>query len=691
MSFCKPFVLSLILVLFMMNHTQANNVESGKLKYECTIDPDGKTFIVNDKNKEIKNSVNKKMFFSRILNQEPYYTLTIKCDSMMSAIYIFQPNPDIDFFLSDDMYEYQVALPAGIYEFFTYIRKAKHHFIYLYKKNIQVGSDTTIHLSANEANILTEFDFYREDNSRLVINSLGFQYILEPNTFIGVGFTHLNLDSTGFILEYNDLPDYFQNSWLVKGKQDWNLGNIYLINNYLGESTTDTVITNDPLNLAYADIVYQFPDSIWHNGSLIQVGTNAPGFHYYPNDRNYTVPFQFRVYQDTSANFSLDQSRFSQTVNATKAWGTEIKTSEMKIGNRRVYGYLSPSEYSEPLTLSESQSLNLGVSPTFWAGRFRNSMDSIKVGLEFGFRNNTQLFLSMTNDVINQPYTVLSLYSDDNSIDSTILIYPVFKDELAFFGYRDSDLMFRSAGNKCHEMKLLNLHSEVAKEPASSVAYAFFDLRKGDKNPPYMRSFQIMSDHKITNTLESTNNNIIRVNAKDDNVLSDVQLAYSHYNDSNWIELYAEYVPPYYTFKLPELDDGYYSLKIYLADSSQNWIENVMEPAFHMGEISTIEKEDPIQYPTKIYLSEGYPNPFNSAVRFEYIVPNVLSGSVNISVFDILGKKVCSLVSSIRKPGKYTTYWHAVDNRENPVSSGMYFIRMKGGDQQTIRKVLLMR
>jgi hypothetical protein len=202
----------------------------------------------------------------------------------MANIWIFQPQRDIQF-IKEDAYEYELSLPSDTYEFFTYIRKSKHHFILIYKKDIHVFSDTTIHVSVNEGNVFTEFKFFREDNSPLRVNTFGFYYLLEPKSLLGVAFNHLNLDSTSFILQYNDLPDYFHNSWLVRGKQDWNRDNVYLINNYLAESAKDTLISNDPRNYAYADITYHFPDSIYHNGSMIQVATLAPAYNYFPNDR----------------------------------------------------------------------------------------------------------------------------------------------------------------------------------------------------------------------------------------------------------------------------------------------------------------------------------------------------------------------------------------------------------------------
>jgi hypothetical protein len=55
---------------------------------------------------------------------------------------------------------------------------------------------------------------------------------------------------------------------------------------------------------------------------------------------------------------------------------------------------------------------------------------------------------------------------------------------------------------------------------------------------------------------------------------------------------------PYYSAHIPILNNGYYSLKLKAIDVSGNLIECLMEPAFHMGEVTSME-ENNISYPSK--------------------------------------------------------------------------------------------
>jgi flagellar hook assembly protein FlgD len=64
---------------------------------------------------------------------------------------------------------------------------------------------------------------------------------------------------------------------------------------------------------------------------------------------------------------------------------------------------------------------------------------------------------------------------------------------------------------------------------------------------------------------------------------------------------------------------------------------------------------------------------------------------VTISVYDVTGALVRTLVDTHRAPGRYTAQWNGVDNRGNTVGSGVYFYRMTaaGYQSQTRQMVLL--
>ncbi len=84
--------------------------------------------------------------------------------------------------------------------------------------------------------------------------------------------------------------------------------------------------------------------------------------------------------------------------------------------------------------------------------------------------------------------------------------------------------------------------------------------------------------------------------------------------------------------------------------------------------------------PTEIYLSESYPNPFNSASTIRFSLPE--AAGVDLSVFDLTGRQVMTLVS-----GEVEAGFHSVTLDGNNLCSGMYLVRMNALGQTEIVKV----
>ncbi len=93
--------------------------------------------------------------------------------------------------------------------------------------------------------------------------------------------------------------------------------------------------------------------------------------------------------------------------------------------------------------------------------------------------------------------------------------------------------------------------------------------------------------------------------------------------------------------------------------------------------------------PNKFALSQNYPNPFNPITRFRVDVVAALR--VEISVFDILGRKIITLLNDDKPPGSFTLEWNGQDSHGLPVPTGMYFIRMTAGDFTDSRKVIFIK
>lgn len=90
------------------------------------------------------------------------------------------------------------------------------------------------------------------------------------------------------------------------------------------------------------------------------------------------------------------------------------------------------------------------------------------------------------------------------------------------------------------------------------------------------------------------------------------------------------------------------------------------------------------EIPSTFSLSQNYPNPFNPVTKMQFEVPK--SGIVNISVYDMLGKEITTLVNQQIQPGIFETNWDA-----SSYSSGVYYYKMVSSDFTATRKMVLIK
>jgi len=93
--------------------------------------------------------------------------------------------------------------------------------------------------------------------------------------------------------------------------------------------------------------------------------------------------------------------------------------------------------------------------------------------------------------------------------------------------------------------------------------------------------------------------------------------------------------------------------------------------------------------PIAFSLERNYPNPFNSQTLIPYAIPE--ERWVTLTVYNILGEKVRSLVEAQKPAGYYTAIWDGRNDAGVLVSSGIYLYRLKAGNQETIKRMSLLR
>jgi chitinase len=143
------------------------------------------------------------------------------------------------------------------------------------------------------------------------------------------------------------------------------------------------------------------------------------------------------------------------------------------------------------------------------------------------------------------------------------------------------------------------------------------------------------------------------------------------YDDSNSIRAKAHYIDSTGIggIILYELGMGY------PGDGTYPLIESV-KSSFQ----STLRALPPL-VPYSAVLQQNYPNPFNpsTSITFKTFEPE----QVNVAVYDLLGRKVVTLVEGFTPPGTHTVQWNAAG-----LPSGVYFCRLLAGPAQVSKKML---
>jgi DNA/RNA endonuclease YhcR with UshA esterase domain len=99
--------------------------------------------------------------------------------------------------------------------------------------------------------------------------------------------------------------------------------------------------------------------------------------------------------------------------------------------------------------------------------------------------------------------------------------------------------------------------------------------------------------------------------------------------------------------------------------------------------------EQPEQLPTAFALDQNYPNPFNPATTIRFALPN--NAPVRMSVYDILGREVRTLMNADLNAGFHQVVWDGKNNAGTSVSSGVYIYRIEAGSFISTKKMMLMK
>jgi len=141
------------------------------------------------------------------------------------------------------------------------------------------------------------------------------------------------------------------------------------------------------------------------------------------------------------------------------------------------------------------------------------------------------------------------------------------------------------------------------------------------------------------------------------------------------------------------------TLILTLADNNQYyWIVNALDTdEFSVGSnnntpntmvIGTLSI-DAEMIPDVFALHQNYPNPFNPVTTLRYDLPE--DAMVNITIYDMIGRVVKTMVNSQQNAGFKSVRWDATNNAGSPVSAGLYLYMIQAGEFRQTKKMVLLK
>ncbi|HVP36655.1 MAG TPA: FlgD immunoglobulin-like domain containing protein [Terriglobales bacterium] len=107
-------------------------------------------------------------------------------------------------------------------------------------------------------------------------------------------------------------------------------------------------------------------------------------------------------------------------------------------------------------------------------------------------------------------------------------------------------------------------------------------------------------------------------------------------------------------------------------------------------------KEDQVNLPVTFDLKQNYPNPFNPSTTISFTVDGsrfVVHNPVptTLTIYNIRGERVRTLLDDFRSPGNYKIIWDGKDDAGKKVASGVYFYRLKVGENSISKRMVLLK
>ncbi|MBN1352005.1 MBL fold metallo-hydrolase [candidate division KSB1 bacterium] len=115
--------------------------------------------------------------------------------------------------------------------------------------------------------------------------------------------------------------------------------------------------------------------------------------------------------------------------------------------------------------------------------------------------------------------------------------------------------------------------------------------------------------------------------------------------------------------------------------------KTIQVTASHVSPVD--DSDSPAASPRDYMLRQNYPNPFNAGTTIQYSIPCL--SHVNLTLFDISGKELITLVDAFQPAGTHSIHWNGQDAAGHQASSGIYLCQMQTGTSTEAIRIALVK
>ena len=136
----------------------------------------------------------------------------------------------------------------------------------------------------------------------------------------------------------------------------------------------------------------------------------------------------------------------------------------------------------------------------------------------------------------------------------------------------------------------------------------------------------------------------------------------------------------------PELFESTDTLMFNLVNDTENMLPQLAPDGNYCpANVGIGKNTKPASFP----ILYNYPNPFNPVTHLRYNLPE--DALVNITIYDMMGRQVSTLVSSQQTAGFKSVLWNATNDKGSPVSAGLYLYTIQAGQLGQTKKMVLLK